>query len=297
MKVFVTGATGFVGSAVVHELIKKGHQVIGLSKNEESDKALAAVGVQSHRGNLTDLKSLKNGAAAADGLIHTAFNHDFSKFKESSENDRKIIEAFGDVYAGSQRPMIITSAIGLLTRGRLVDETEIPAAGQNPRIATERAVDAVAARGVNVSIVRLSPSVHGEGDHAFIPMLIKIARQKGISVYTEEGSNRWPAVHRLDAAKLFVLALEKTAKGGTRYHGVSEEGILFKDIAEAIGKGLNVPVVSKNKEESATHFETFAHFAAMDIHASSKITQESLGWQPVMPGLIANLNGDIYFNS
>lgn len=295
MKVFVTGATGFVGSAVVKELIKAGHQVIGLSQNEESDNALAAIGVQAHRGNLTDLESLKKGAALADGLIHTAFNHDFSKFKESSENDRKLIEAFGDVYAGSERPMVITSAIGLLARGRLVDETDMPVAGQNPRIATEQAVDAVAARGVRVSIVRLPPSVHGEGDHAFIPTLIKIAREKGVSVYTEEGNNRWPAVHRLDVAKLFVLALEGSAQGGIRYHGVGEDGILFKDIAQAIGKGLNVPVVSKTKEESAAHFESFGHFAAMDIYASSKKTQESLSWQPNMPGLIDDLYGNIYF--
>ncbi|MDP9047033.1 MAG: SDR family oxidoreductase [Bacteroidota bacterium] len=297
MKVFVTGATGFVGSAIVQELIDSGHQVVGLSRNEESDKKLTAVSTQPHRGDLNDLDSLRSGAASADGVIHTAFNHDFSKFKESCENDKRVIEVLGDVLGGSDRPLIITSGVGLLERGRLVNEKDMPAPGPNPRIASEEAADVVAGRGVRVSVVRLSPSVHGEGDHAFIPTLIKIAREKGISVYEGEGINTWPAVHRLDAAKLFRLALEKSADGGTRYHGVAEEGIPFREIAEAIGKGLNIPVVSKSKEEAAVHFGPFAHFAAMDNHASSKKTQEALAWHPLQPGLIADLARKFYFSA
>jgi nucleoside-diphosphate-sugar epimerase len=297
MKVFVTGATGFVGSAIVQELMNAGHQVVGLSRNEASDKSISAIGAQAHHGDLTDLASLRSGAAIADGVIHTAFNHDFSKFKESSENDRRIINAFGDVLAGSDRPLIITSAIGLLERDDLVNENDRPVPGPNPRIASEEAADEVAGQGVRISVIRLSPSVHGVGDQAFIPTLIKIAREKKISVYEGEGKNRWPAVHRLDAAKLFRLALEKAANGGTRYHGVAEEGIPFREIAEAIGKGLNIPVVSKSKEEAAAHFGPFAHFAAMDIHASSKRSQEALAWHPLQPGLIADLNDKFYFSA
>jgi len=297
MKVFVTGATGFVGSAIVEELIASGHQVIGLSRHEDSDKKLMAAGAQTHRGDLNNLDSLRSGAAAADGVIHTAFNHDFSKFKESSEHDKRVIEALGDALAGSDRPLIVTSAIGLLERGRLVNEDDRPIPGPIPRIASEEAADTVAGRGVSVSVVRLSPSVHGEGDVAFIPTLIKIAREKGISVYEGKGTNTWPAVHRLDAARLFRLALEKDAISGTRYHGVAEEGIPFREIAEAIGTGLNVPVVSKSKEQAAAHFGPFAHFAAMSIHASSKKTREALAWQPTQPGLIADLGGKFYFSA
>ena len=297
MKVFVTGATGFVGSAVVQELINAGHQVLGLSRDEKADNDIIAAGAHPHRGDLNDLESIQSGAAASDGVIHTAFNHDFSKFKESSKNDRRVIEALGGELAGSERPLIITSAIGLLPRGKVVSEEDMPIPGPNPRIASEQAADAVARLGVRVSVVRLSPSVHGDGDHAFIPMLIRIAREKGVSVYEGEGLNTWPAIHRMDAAKLFRLALEKAAAGGTRYHGVAEQGIFFHEIAEAIGKGLNVPVVSRSKEDAAAHFGTFAHFAAMDIYASSKQTQEVLGWHPIQPGLIADLSGNYYFTA
>ncbi len=297
MRVFVTGTTGFVGSAIVKELIGAGHQVLGLSRSEESDREIIAAGAQVHRGDIEDLDSLRSGAAAADGIIHTGFNHDFSKFKESSENDRRAIETFGSVFEGSDRPLIITSAIGLLPRGRLVTEADMPAPGPNPRVASEEAADAVAAKGVRVSVIRLSPSVHGEGDHAFVPMLIRIAREKGVSVYEGEGLNYWPAIHRLDAAKLFRLAVEKAAAGGTRYHGVGEEGILFRDLAEAIGRGLQIKAESKSKEEAAAHFGSFAHFAAMDIRASSDKTQELLGWRPTQVGLIADLDGNNYFSS
>ncbi len=295
MKVFVTGATGFVGSAVVKNLISAGHDVLGLVRSEAGANSVKEAGAQPHYGDLEDLGSLRKGAEAADGVIHTGFNHDFSKFKASCEHDRKVIEALGDVLAGSLRPLIITSAIGLLPRGRVVNESDRPVAGPNPRIATEEAADAVAARGVEASVVRLPPSVHGEGDHGFIPMLINIAREKVISVYEGKGGNYWPAVHRLDAARLYRLALEKAAPAGTRYHSVGEEGILFRQIAETIGRQLNLPVVSKTKEEAAAHFAWFAHFAAMDIRASSAATQEMLDWHPVQPGLIADMEAGHYF--
>lgn len=295
MKVFVTGATGFVGSAVVNELLKAGHQVLGLVRSKERAEALTALGAEAHFGDLKDIESLCKGAEAADAAIHTAFNHDdFTVFKESCENDRRIITAMGEVFAGDERPIVITSAMGILPRGRVVYESDGPIAGPIPRTATEQAVDAVATRGVKISVVRLPPSVHDKGDHGFIPMLIGIAKQKGISVYQNEPVNYWPAVHRLDAAKVYCLALEKAAPGGTRYHASAEQGVPFKDIATAIGKGLNIPVVEKNKEEAAAHFGSFAHFAALDVQASSAETQRSLGWKPTGPDLIMDIES-VYF--
>ena len=296
MRVFVTGATGFVGSAIVQELLGAGHQVLGLARTEEAAQALLAAGAQVHRGNVEDLATLRSGAAAAEGAIHTAFNHDFSKFKENSETDRRAIEALGSVLAGSDRPLLVTSAVGLLPKGRRVTEADMPPAGSpNPRVASEEAADAVAAQGVRVAVVRLPPSVHGDGDHAFVPMLIQIARQKGRSVYAGDGGNHWPAVHRLDAARLFRLALERAPATGTRLHAVAEEGVAFRAIAEVIGQHLGVPAVSLSPEEAAAHFGWFAHFAAMDIRASSQQTQQLLGWQPTQPGLIADLNEGSYF--
>lgn len=297
MRVFVTGATGFVGSAVVQELINAGHQVLGLARSEENAKLLIAAGAEVHRGDLEDLESLRKGAADSDGVIHTGFVHDFTRFKEVCEIDRRAIEAIGAELAGSERPFIITSGIGMLTiKGRLATEKDMPdASNPNPRIASEHAADALAADGVCVSVVRLPPTVHGEGDHGFVPILIGIARDKGISVYKEEGQNRWPAVHRLDAAKLFRLALEKANSGTVRYHAVAEEGITFREIAEAIGKGLNIPVAGKSPEQAAEHFTWFTHFAGMDCAASGKQTQEILGWHPVQPGLIEDLDKGDYF--
>lgn len=296
MKVFVTGATGFIGSAVVKELLEAGHQVLGLVRSDTGAKAVRAIGAEVHFGDLNDIESICNGALLADGVIHTAFNHDdFTVFKESCENDRRIIEALGGVYAGDDRPIIVTSALGLLPRGRVVYESDSPMPGPIPRIASEQAADAVAARGVKIAVVRLSPTVHGEGDHGFISMLIEIAKEKGISVYQDEPLNYWPAVHRLDAAKLYRLALEKATHGGIRYHGSAEQGVPFKDIAAAIGKALNIPVVAKNKEEAAAHFGSFAHFAALDVQASSDATQRALGWQPLGTELIKDIE-NVYFN-
>lgn len=288
MRVFITGGTGFVGSAVVQELIKAGHQVLGLARSDAASKSLIDAGAAVHRGDLEDLESLRSGVAASDGVIHTGFIHDFARFKEVCETDRRAIEALGSALAGSDRPLIVTSGTALVSPGRLATEDDpAPAKHDFPRV-SEEAAASVAARGVRVSVVRLSPSVHGDGDHGFVPMLIGIAREKRVSAYIGDGLNRWTAVHRLDAAPLYRLALEK-ATAGARFHGVAEEGIAFRDLAEAIGRGLDVPVVAKSPDEAAAHFGWFAGFAALDCPASSKLTQERLGWRQVQRSLLADL--------
>ena len=294
MRVFVTGATGFIGSAIVGELIAAGHKVLGLARSNAATASLIAAGADVHRGSLEDLGSLRSGAMRADGTIHTAFNHDFSKFKENCEADRRVIETLGAALVGSDRPLVVTSGTGLLKPGRLVTEEDMPESSPIPRVASEEAAAAVAARGVNISVVRLPPSVHGDGDHQFVPLLIGIAREKRVSAYVGDGCNRWPAVHRLDAARLFRLALEK-GLAGARFHGVAEEGVPFRDIAGAIGRGLNVPIVEKSSEEASSHFGWFAHFAALDNPASSRRTREVLGWQPTQAALIADLDHGRYF--
>ncbi len=288
MRVFVTGATGFVGSAVVNDLIAAGHEVLGMARSDKGAEALAGAGAEVHRGTVEDLDSLRRGVADADGVIHTAFIHDFSRAAENCEIDRRAITAMGEALAGSERPLIITSAMGLLAPGRVGTETDryLPD-HPNPRIASEQAAEAMADKGVNIMTVRL-PQVHGAGDHAFAPLLIQIARDKGRAAYIGDGSNRWPAVHRLDAARLYRLALEK-GTAGARYHAVAEEGVTLRALEELIGRCLNLPVIGLSPEEAADYYGWFAQFASMDVPASSAWTRETLGWQPMQPGLFADM--------
>jgi nucleoside-diphosphate-sugar epimerase len=293
MRVFVTGATGFIGTAIVRELIDAGHQVLGLARSDAAGKSLVAAGADVHRGSLQDLESLRSGAAAADGVIHTAFIHDFLNYGPAAEADRRAIETLGGALAGSDRPLIVTSGTLLAQRQGLL-ATEEDAHNPNFPRKSEEAALVLAARGVRASVLRLSPSVHGNGDHGFVPRLISIAREKGASAFIGDGLNRWPAVHRLDAAHLYRLVLEKGSAGAT-YHGVADEGVPTREVAEAIGRGLSVPVVSKSHEAAADHFGWIARFFGIDGPASSALTRERLGWRPVQPGLIADLSAEHYF--
>jgi nucleoside-diphosphate-sugar epimerase len=299
MRVFVTGAAGFIGTAVVRELIDAGHQVIGLARSDASASSIRGLGadVKVHRGDVEDLESLRSGASASEGVIHTAFIHNFSRFKEVCEIDRRAVETLGAALAGSDRPLIISSGTAVAhTPGRLTTEEDAPNSPV-PRIASEEAAAAVAAKGVRVSVMRLS-QIHDPVKQGLITQLIALARAKGISAYMGEGLNRWPAAHRLDAARLYRLALEKAAEKdttGVRYNAVAEEGVPLREIAEVVGQGLKVPVVSKSAEEAGEHFGWLAHSVVADIPASSALTQRWLGWRPTGPGLITDLKAMEYF--
>ena len=291
MRVFVTGATGWVGSAVVQQLLADGHEVLGLVRSEESARKLAATGATPLRGALDDLASLRRGAEPADGIIHTAFGLDLADIAKSSTEEQQVITLFGEVFAGSNRPLIVTSGLGfapagqILTENSTLAEIEIPNFPRTP----ERAVQAIGARGVQATVVRLPRTVHGANEqHGFLPMLIRVAREKGVSAYVGDGQNLWPAVHRLDAARVFCLALAHGAQGGP-FHAVAEPGVPFRAIAEAIGQHLGLPVVSQSPEQAAAHFGPIALFVGGNGPASSEQTRARLGWQPSQPDLVADL--------
>jgi len=295
MRVFVTGATGFIGSALVSELIQAGHQVLGLTRSDAGAQALLAAGAEVHRGDLEDLDTLRGGAANVDAVIHTAFNHDFSQYLANCESDRRVIEALGDALAGSAKLLIVTSGTGMANSapGVLSTELDPPASSQLiPRAASEEAAASVAARGIRVAIVRL-PQVHDTVKQGLVTYVIQVAREKGVSAYVGDGRNRWPAAHRFDTAHLYRLALEKATPGDT-FHAVAEEGVPFRAIAESIGRGLHLPVVTLAPEEAAQHFAWLAAFAGWDIPSSSLLTRQKLGWTPTGPSLISDLDNMRY---
>ena len=294
MRVFLTGATGFIGSRIVPELLGAGHEVLGLTRSEDGAAALVAAGAEAHRGDLEDLDSLRAGARDADAVIHTAFDHEFSNFVANCEKDRRVIEALGGVLTGSDRPLIITSGTGMGggAPGRLAVEAVFDRSHPNPRIASEDAGEALKAHGVDVRVVRL-PQVHDPLKQGLISPLVEVARDKGVSAYVGDGLNRWPAAHVLDVARLYRLALDKGAPNA-RYNAVAEEGVTAREIAEVLGDGLGLPVVSLSPEEAAAHFGWMAMFVGLDMSASSAWTREHLDWRPEGPGLIADLRAMDY---
>ena len=306
MRVFVTGASGWIGSAVVPELLEAGHHVVGLARSDASATALATAGAQVHRGTLDDLDSLRDAAAASDGVIHLAFKHDLAfsgDFQAAGDADRRAVETFAEALADSDRPLVIASGTLGLAPGHLGTERDghegtatLGSLGSGPQIraATAEFVLSLALRGVRSSVVRLPPTNHGEGDNGFMAFLVGIARKKGVSGYIGDGSNRWPAVHRLDSARLFRLALEKAPAGST-LHGVAEEGVPIREIAEVIGRHLNLPVLAVSPQDADSHFAWMAHLLSLDSPASSALTRELLGWQPTQLGLIEDLDLGHYF--
>jgi nucleoside-diphosphate-sugar epimerase len=296
MHIFVTGASGFVGSAVVRELRAAGHRVSGLVRSETAAAALVEIGAEPVLGVLEDAALLTRSADAAEAVIHTAFNHDFSRFAENCALDRDAILALGAALEGSERPMLVTSGVAGLAQGRPATEADAarPSSPQYPR-ASEEAAHALAARGVRVGVVRLPPSTHGRGDHGFVPHLIEIARRTGVAAYIGDGANAWAAGHRLDAARVYRLAIERGATDGP-YHAVAEEGLPFRDIAAAIGQGLNLPVVSIAPEAAQAHFGWIAGFAALDLRGAGDHTRALLDWSPEQPGLLADIAGAGYLD-
>lgn len=289
MRVFLTGATGFIGTAVIPKLLAAGHDVLGLARSDEGAAAIAALGARVHRGSLEALDGLRRGAAEADGVIHAGFIHDFSKFKENCEIDRRAIEALGDALAGSGRRLVVTSGTGVPAPGSIRTEDDPPAAPTEhmPRV-SEQAGEAQRAKGVHVSTMRL-PQVHDPRRQGLVSYAIALAREKGVSAYIGEGANRWPAVHRDAAADLYRRVLER-GESGARYNAVAEEGVPFRAVAEAIGRGLKLPVVSLTPDEAAAHFGWLVGFASLDMPASSALTQARLGWRPTGPGMIEDLD-------
>jgi nucleoside-diphosphate-sugar epimerase len=307
MRIFITGASGWIGSAVVPELIGAGHQVVGLARSDASAEALTAAGAEVHRGTLDDLDGLREAAGASDGVIHLAFKHDLAfsgDFQGAADADRRAVETFGEALAGSEKPLLIASGLLGVTPGSVATEQDghgahaaIAAFGGGPRARWETAefTLALASRGVRSSIVRLSPTNHGDGDNGFMATLVAIARERGVSGYIGDGANRWPAVHRLDSAHLFRLAVEQAPAGST-LHAAAEEGVPIREIAEVIGRHLDLPVVSIAPEDAGEHFTWLGGFLGLDAPASSAWTRELLGWQPTQPGLIEDLDQGHYFH-
>jgi nucleoside-diphosphate-sugar epimerase len=308
MRIFVTGASGWIGSAVVPELIGAGHRVVGLARSDASAAALTAAGAEVVAGTLDDLDTLASAAAASDGVIHLAFKHDIAfsgDFEGAANADRRAVETFGDALAGTGRPFVLASGLLGLAPGRVASERDghdrdpaaaATGAGPQARHATAELVLSFASRGVRSSIVRLPPTNHGDGDNGFMAFLIGIAREKGVSGYVGDGASRWPAVHRLDSARLFKLAVEKAPAGST-LHAVADEGVPIRDIAEVIGRHLELPVVSVAPEDAGEHFGWMGGFVGLDAPASSELTRELLGWEPTQPGLIEDLDEGHYFRA
>lgn len=298
MRVFVTGGTGFIGAAVIQALRRRGHEILGLARSDAAAAALEAAGAEAHRGDLRAMDRLTAGAAACDAVIHLGFIHDFSRFAESCALDHQVVLTLGAALRGTDRPLVITSGTALAHPGRLATEADRvdPAAHPHPRAATEAAVDALAAEGIRASVVRCAPSVHGPGDGGFVPLLIDLARQRGVSAYIEDGANRWSAVHRLDAAEIFAEAL-RIGEAGERFHASTEHAIPFAEIAQAIGAGLGLPTISLTPAQAAAHFGWFAGFAGLDCPADDAQTRRRLGWQPVGATLLDDLASGAYFPS
>lgn len=302
MRIFVTGASGWIGSALVPDLIDAGHQVVGLARSDASAAALTAAGAETVRGTLDDLDVLAGAAAASDGVIHLAFKHDIAfsgDFEGAADADRRAVDVLGDALAGTDRPFVLASGLAGLKPGQVATERDVPTADGSPvsrRAATAAAVLGLAARGVRSSVVRLSPTCHGDGDNGFMAALVATARAKGVSGYVGDGANRWPAVHRLDAARLFRLAVER-APAGTVLHGVAEEGVAIRDVAEVIGRHLDVPVTSVAPQAAAEHFAWLGGFVQLDAPASNTLTRELLDWRPTGPGLLEDLDKGHYFRT
>jgi nucleoside-diphosphate-sugar epimerase len=296
MQIFVTGASGWIGSAVVPELLEAGHTVVGLARSDDAAAALTAAGAQVRRGSLDDLESLRAGAENSDGVIHLAFKHDFSDYAGSGRTERAAIETLGDALEGSDRPLLFASGVAMIVPGRVLTErdTVVASGPDSPRGGSEELALGYTERGVRVVSLRFAPTVHGDGDHGFVSTLVGIARERGASGYVGDGSNRWPAVHRLDAAHLVRLALDQ-APAGSIVHAVGEEGVPAREIAGVIGRALDVPVVSVAPEDASEHFGWVGAFFGVDIPASSALTQERLGWTPTHPGLVEDLEAGHYF--
>ncbi|HEY1421524.1 MAG TPA: SDR family oxidoreductase [Candidatus Dormibacteraeota bacterium] len=296
MRVFVTGASGWIGSATVAELLKAGHQVVGLARSDASAAAVSALGAEVHRGSLDDLGSLRAAAAASDGVVHLGYSHDFSRMAEAAEMDRQALETIGEALVGTGRPLVFASGVLGAAPGRVLTETDTADPSLHPRIAASAAALALAEQGVRTAAVRFAPTVHGPGDHGFVATLVKIARDRGVSGYVGDGASRWPAVHRLDAARLVALAVDG-APPGSVLHAIGDEGIPTREIAEAIGSGLGLPVVSVPAEQASEHFGWIGRFFGVDCRASNELTRKLMAWAPTHVGLLADLKAGHYFHA